>query len=87
MKCGFDRAGSEKALAPLFLHNCQNVVKTGTAEALTGPVERGDAETVLHHLQTLSEKKKRFMSAFRKFWPESQKKKIRGGIIVGYGRY
>ena len=58
MKCGFDRAGSEKALAPLFLHNCQNVVKTGTAEALTGPVERGDAETVLHHLQTLSEEEK-----------------------------
>lgn len=58
MKCGFDRAGSEKALAPLFLHNCQNVVKTGTAEALTGPVERGDAETVLHHLQALSEEEK-----------------------------
>lgn len=58
MNCGFDKAGSEKALAPLFLHNCQNVVKTGTAEALTGPVERGDAETVLHHLQALSEEKK-----------------------------
>ena len=58
MKCGFDRAGSEQALAPLFLHNCQNVVKTGVTEALTGPVERGDGETVLHHLEALSKEEK-----------------------------
>ena len=58
MKCGFDRDGSEQALVPLFLHNCQNLVKTGTAEALTGPVERGDTDTILRHLQALSEEEK-----------------------------
>lgn len=58
MKCGFDRISSEEALTPLFMHNCQNVVKTGVAEALTGPVERGDMQTILHHLQVLSEQEK-----------------------------
>lgn len=53
MECGFDRNSSEEALAPLFLHNCQNVVKNGTTEALTGPVERADIHTVLRHIQTL----------------------------------
>lgn len=58
MKCGFDRASGEEALAPLFLHNCSNVVKAGAKEALTGPVERADSRTVLRHLSELPEKEK-----------------------------
>lgn len=58
MHCGFDRKSAEGALAPLFVHNAQNVAQKGTAEALTGPVERGDAGTVSHHLEVLPEKEK-----------------------------
>lgn len=58
MDCGFDRENGEKALAPLFVHNAQNVAGLGAAEALTGPVERGDAGTLSHHLEVLPEKEK-----------------------------
>ena len=51
--CGFDEKACEEALFPLFLNNCENVVKTGASAALTGPVERGDAETVKKHLEAL----------------------------------
>lgn len=53
MNCGFDRKSSEEALAPLFFWNCQNVMRAGTEEALTGPIERADEQTILRHLQVL----------------------------------
>lgn len=58
MECGFDRTDAEKALAPLFIHNCENVAMEGAKAALTGPVERGDERTVLHHLKELSGEKR-----------------------------
>lgn len=48
--CGLSREFSEKALLPLFLGNAEAIGEHGVAEALTGPVERGDAETVKKHL-------------------------------------
>jgi predicted short-subunit dehydrogenase-like oxidoreductase (DUF2520 family) len=54
------RAGIEEeyalpALLPLVENTVQNVRRKGTAQALTGPVARGDVHTINQHLQALNE--------------------------------
>ena len=51
--CGLNKEFADKALQPLFLGNAENIAKQGVVEALTGPVERADTETVEKHLATL----------------------------------
>lgn len=51
--CGLSQNFSEKALLPLFLGNASAIGEYGVAQALTGPVERGDVETVQKHIDAL----------------------------------
>ena len=51
--CGFTEAGAREALAPLALSNMKHLLEDGPVQALTGPVERGDSETVRKHLSVL----------------------------------
>jgi len=44
-----------KPLEPLIRQTIENSLKLGPSEALTGPVARGDAESVLKHLQVLED--------------------------------
>lgn len=53
-ECGFSDEEAKKALMPLFYDNCKAVVEKGTVEALTGPVSRGDIQTLQKHLNVLS---------------------------------
>ena len=53
-QCGFTEAGAWQALAPLLLGNMHSLVEKGPVAALTGPIERNDAETVARHLSALS---------------------------------
>ena len=46
VKCGFSEAAAAEALSPLLLGNAQSVAEKGAVNALTGPIERGDAQTV-----------------------------------------
>jgi predicted short-subunit dehydrogenase-like oxidoreductase (DUF2520 family) len=43
-----------RLLAPLIRTSIENAFSQGTAEALTGPIERGDSGTVALHLEALS---------------------------------
>ncbi|MCS7316449.1 MAG: DUF2520 domain-containing protein, partial [Bryobacterales bacterium] len=43
-----------RALAPLARTSCENALEAGPAEALTGPIRRGDVETVRRHWQALT---------------------------------
>lgn len=43
-----------KALAPIIRQTVENVLNTSPAEALTGPIKRGDTATVQRHLQALA---------------------------------
>lgn len=52
-ECGFDSKQAKNALVPLFLNNCKNLANSDFENALTGPVERNDTETVKKHLDTL----------------------------------
>lgn len=53
--CGFTEAGAQEALEPLALSNMKHLLEDGPVQALTGPVERGDAETVQKHLSVLGD--------------------------------
>ncbi|MGD9559563.1 MAG: Rossmann-like and DUF2520 domain-containing protein [Oscillospiraceae bacterium] len=53
MQCGLDADFSQKAWHSLFLSQAQNICSSGTGPSLTGPIERGDANTVHTHLECL----------------------------------
>lgn len=52
-ECGFSESESMEALAPLLTANLSRIVKSGVSWALTGPLERGDAQTIAGHLGCL----------------------------------
>lgn len=52
-ECGFTRDDAYDALKPLATTNLDNIFKVGTKEALTGPVDRNDIDTVKNHLDVL----------------------------------
>ena len=54
-KCGFTKSEAEQALKGLFLENAKGITKNGVTAQLTGPAERGDAETVRKHLSVIEE--------------------------------
>ena len=51
--CGFSEENADKALLPLMQGSVDNICRQGSIMALTGPVERGDKETVQRHLKVL----------------------------------
>lgn len=51
---GLGRAGAAKAAGPLLRGTVENIGKLGTPAALTGPISRGDVETVSLHLAALA---------------------------------
>ncbi len=53
-KAGIDRTTALDALRPLVNATLDNVAALGPDEALTGPIARGDADTVSRHLQAMS---------------------------------
>ncbi|GAB1258862.1 Rossmann-like and DUF2520 domain-containing protein [Aurantivibrio plasticivorans] len=50
---GIDRHDALTALRPLINATLDNIQTRGTTEALTGPIARGDKETIRHHLTSL----------------------------------
>ncbi len=52
-ECGFSDQDSLMLLRPLVRNNVAQMLKAGTVDALTGPVERGDIGTVQKHLDAL----------------------------------
>ena len=53
-KAGVDRHAALQALRPLCLTSATNAFDTGPEAALTGPVQRGDAETIRTHVAALA---------------------------------
>ena len=51
--CGFAGEEAENLLRPLVENNIRRMLESSPEEALSGPVERNDVETVQKHLQTL----------------------------------
>ncbi len=57
-ECGFTQDTALRMLAPLMKGNMDNICEHGVPAALTGPVERGDWETVKSHLAQLEGEKR-----------------------------
>ncbi|MGI6467608.1 MAG: DUF2520 domain-containing protein [Syntrophomonadaceae bacterium] len=53
---GIPREQGTRALLPLIQGSVNNISDVGIPKALTGPIARGDVETVLHHLKALDAK-------------------------------
>ncbi len=53
--CGLSKDFSESAFSTLFLGNAANTASAGSVDALTGPVERADCDTVRKHLDSLQD--------------------------------
>lgn len=53
-ECGFSEDEAYEALSPLILNNVKAGCKYGCTEALTGPIERNDVQTVDRHLSVLT---------------------------------
>lgn len=54
LDCGFDREHARLALRPLMQGNLDAIMEKDTVDALTGPAERADANTVEAHLKALA---------------------------------
>lgn len=52
-QCGFSRKDAVKATQNLVLGNVKSVLENGCTNALTGPVERNDLQTVKKHVDSL----------------------------------
>lgn len=55
--CGFSAAEAHEALSPLMLANMKNIIKCGTAGAITGPAVRRDLNTIASHKAVLGDDK------------------------------
>lgn len=74
-ECGFTKEQAIEALMPLFLNNANGMKQLGIPSALTGPLERGDSETLKAHLASLNESQKILYSALAKqLLPTAQEK-------------
>lgn len=54
-ECGFESKEAYEALQYIVVENVKAGMESGVVEALTGPVERNDKDTVKKHLQILSQ--------------------------------
>lgn len=53
MQIGLDEQTAQKALWPLIMGSLNNIERFGTQSALTGPLVRGDINTIKKHLEVL----------------------------------
>jgi predicted short-subunit dehydrogenase-like oxidoreductase (DUF2520 family) len=61
---GVERKKAWEAMKPLVKATLDNIEAKGAVEALTGPIVRGDVETVKKHLQVIKEKLPHFLSFY-----------------------
>jgi predicted short-subunit dehydrogenase-like oxidoreductase (DUF2520 family) len=62
---GADRAAALKAVLPLIKGTLANVEAVGVPDALTGPISRGDGETVRGHLDALARRAPELLTLYR----------------------
>lgn len=53
-ECGVDSGLAKEALTPLIMSNIDNIINNSFENAITGPVERADTETVSKHIEIIS---------------------------------
>jgi predicted short-subunit dehydrogenase-like oxidoreductase (DUF2520 family) len=64
-EAGVSRKEAWGVLKPLVDGTLSNVGKVGIPEALTGPISRGDVETVGHHIKAIEEKTPALLALYK----------------------
>lgn len=52
-ECGFSESEALKAFAPMIMSNVKRILAAGPTEAVSGPVERNETETVRRHIECM----------------------------------
>ncbi|MEG2411629.1 MAG: Rossmann-like and DUF2520 domain-containing protein [Clostridium sp.] len=65
-QCGFSEELAIDALYPLITNNIENIKASGTVKSLTGPLERGDLNTIKCHSSCLEGEDKNLYKALNK---------------------
>ena len=75
-KCGFTETEAMTAFEPLIMSNIKRILAVGPVEALTGPVERNDVNTVIKHIKCMDNDVDRnmYMAISRKLVDLAEKK-------------
>lgn len=71
---------ADRLIAPLFGASLDNALRNGDA-ALTGPISRGDVDTVRTHLEVLAENSPQTVDAYRVMARLSTQRAIDAGIL------
>lgn len=78
---GIDRIAGMQALLPLIQGSVENLSHSGLPNALTGPISRGDSETIAHHIDGLREMPQEYQSLYRMLGKETIKLALdKGGL-------
>ena len=83
---GVEPCAALRALAPLLRTTLANALERGPVEALTGPIERGDQETVAAHLKALSTAPEQIRSLYRAAGRQTVDMARRGGLSASRAR-
>lgn len=78
---GIDREKGLKALSPLFEGTIRNIKTVGIPEALTGPIMRGDIDTVNIHLEAIKNKMPNYLFLYCALGIETTRVAISKGTI------
>lgn len=62
---GIPKETADKAFMPLIRATVENISKKGTASSLTGPIARGDADTIRRHLSAMEKTSPWAVSLYR----------------------
>lgn len=81
MSVGMTSKDALKALAPLAKASLDNALKLGPADALTGPVSRGDIETIKKHLRAMTDQSKSANSVYRSLGVATVNLALRAGRL------
>jgi predicted short-subunit dehydrogenase-like oxidoreductase (DUF2520 family) len=64
-KSGLTKTAAIEVIEPIVRGTVENIFKLGTVQALTGPIARGDVETVGLHLEALGRWNRRLANIYR----------------------
>lgn len=83
---GIEPEKTLRALGPLVEASVSNVLHTGTVEALTGPVKRGDLLTISGHLSALRQAPESVQGLYRAAGLHTVGLAVRGGLAPDRAR-
>lgn len=78
---GEDPVESYQALLPLMVGALENIEELGVGQALTGPIARGDVQTVKNHLAELEQVKPEILQAYKILGQQALAIAIKAGRI------